>query len=70
MKPLSCMRFQEQVWVARGAILNAVRSRILGQRVVPYRCRAKTLAPASPVLTEHPPSVNLREDHLVAPIDR
>ncbi|WP_435592795.1 recombinase family protein [Nocardia sp. bgisy118] len=35
-----------------------------------YRCRAKTLAPASPVLAEHPPSVNLREDHLVAPIDR
>ncbi|MEV6386821.1 recombinase family protein [Nocardia xishanensis] len=38
--------------------------------IVYYRCRAKTLTPASPVLAEHPPSVNVREDHLVAPIDR
>ncbi|MFI2478631.1 zinc ribbon domain-containing protein [Nocardia xishanensis] len=38
--------------------------------VVYYRCRAKTLTHGSPALAEHPLTVNLREDHLVAPIDR
>ena len=34
-----------------------------------YRCRAKTIAPGSPLLAEHPRTVNLREDHLVGPVD-
>ncbi|MCP2317724.1 hypothetical protein APR12_003077 [Nocardia amikacinitolerans] len=38
--------------------------------VIYYRCRAKNLTPGSPALAEHPVTVNLREDHLVAPIDR
>ncbi|MFF2084066.1 recombinase family protein [Nocardia sp. NPDC058176] len=34
-----------------------------------YRCRASTLAPESPALKHHPRTVNLREDHLIEPID-
>ncbi|WP_249645576.1 recombinase family protein [Nocardia sputi] len=34
-----------------------------------YRCRAKTIAPGSPVLQDHPRTVNLREDVVVGPID-
>jgi hypothetical protein len=32
-----------------------------------YRCLARTIAPGSPVLADHPRTVNLREDH-VAPV--
>ncbi|WP_280410861.1 recombinase family protein [Nocardia asiatica] len=35
-----------------------------------YRCRAKTIAPGSPALQDHPRTVNLREDIVVGPIDR
>ncbi|WP_433621041.1 recombinase family protein [Nocardia sp. CA-120079] len=38
--------------------------------IVYYRCRAKTLAPASPALAQHPPTVNLREDTITSSIDR
>ncbi|MBF6341048.1 recombinase family protein [Nocardia abscessus] len=38
--------------------------------VVYYRCRAKTLAPGSPALAEHPPTVNLRESIISSSIDR
>ncbi|MEU2122431.1 hypothetical protein [Nocardia niwae] len=38
--------------------------------VIYYRCRAKTLAPGSPALAEHPPTVNLREDIISSSIDR
>ncbi|WP_281918440.1 recombinase family protein [Nocardia sputorum] len=34
-----------------------------------YRCRAKTIAPDSPDLQDHPRTVNLREDVVVGPID-
>ncbi|MGY1976299.1 recombinase family protein [Nocardia gipuzkoensis] len=34
-----------------------------------YRCRAKTIAPGSPALQDHPRTVNLREDVVVTPID-
>ncbi|MGY2011693.1 hypothetical protein ACW9HC_32375 [Nocardia gipuzkoensis] len=37
--------------------------------VVYYRCRAKTIAAESPVLQDHPRTVNLREDIVVGPID-
>jgi hypothetical protein len=30
-----------------------------------YRCLARTLAPGSPVLADHPKTVNLREDALL-----
>jgi len=30
-----------------------------------YRCIARTLAPGSPVLADHPKTVNLREDVVV-----
>ncbi|WP_433762576.1 hypothetical protein [Nocardia sp. CA-135398] len=35
-----------------------------------YRCRAKTIAPGSPLLHDHPRTVNLREDIVIGPIDR
>ncbi|MFE9325311.1 recombinase family protein [Nocardia sp. NPDC052278] len=38
--------------------------------VIYYRCRAKTLAPGSPALAEHPPTVNLREDLISSSVDR
>ncbi|MFD3702158.1 recombinase family protein [Nocardia sp. NPDC058658] len=50
----SCNR-KMQAEVVRGAVY--------------YRCRASTLAPGSPALELHPRTVNLREDHLVEPID-
>ncbi|MFG1770700.1 recombinase family protein [Nocardia salmonicida] len=34
-----------------------------------YRCKASTLAPGSPKLHDHPRTVNLREDHLIGPVD-
>lgn len=34
-----------------------------------YRCRAKTIAPGSAVLQDHPRTVNLREDLVIAPLD-
>ncbi|WP_328663150.1 recombinase family protein [Nocardia salmonicida] len=34
-----------------------------------YRCRARTLAPGSPVQAAHPPTVNLREADIIEPID-
>lgn len=34
-----------------------------------YRCLAKTLAPGSLMLADHPRTVNLREDHLVRPLN-
>ncbi|MEU6559898.1 recombinase family protein [Nocardia nova] len=35
-----------------------------------YRCAARTLAPGSVVRDEHPPTVNLRESHIVGPLNR
>ncbi len=34
-----------------------------------YRCIARTLAPGSAALADHPRTVNLREDHLVGPVN-
>jgi hypothetical protein len=34
-----------------------------------YRCIARTLAPGSSALSDHPRTVNLREDHLVGPVN-
>ncbi|MEV6360479.1 recombinase family protein [Nocardia asteroides] len=34
-----------------------------------YRCRARTLAPGSPVHAAHPATVNLREEELIEPLD-
>ncbi|WP_134004934.1 recombinase family protein [Kribbella sp. VKM Ac-2566] len=34
-----------------------------------YRCRARSLAPGSPALQDHPPNVYLREDHLTGKIN-
>lgn len=34
-----------------------------------YRCRAKSIAPGSPLLQDHPRTVNLREDIVLGPID-
>lgn len=38
--------------------------------VIYYRCRAKTLAPGSPALADHPPTANLREDMISCSIDQ
>lgn len=35
-----------------------------------YRCLARSLAPGSPVLADHPRTVNLREDNLLDPLNR
>lgn len=34
-----------------------------------YRCVARTLAPGSPHLADHPKTVNLREDHVIGPLN-
>ncbi len=34
-----------------------------------YRCLARTIAPGSPVLTAHPRTVNVREDHVNDPLN-
>lgn len=34
-----------------------------------YRCRARTLAPGSPVQAAHPATINLREAELIEPLD-
>jgi hypothetical protein len=34
-----------------------------------YRCIARTLTPGSAALADHPRTVNLREDHLVGPVN-
>ncbi|MGW6619617.1 recombinase family protein [Nocardia sp. NPDC055002] len=34
-----------------------------------YRCRARSLAPGSATQHEHPRTVNLRESHLIGPVD-
>jgi hypothetical protein len=34
-----------------------------------YRCLARTIAPGSPVLADHPRTVNLREDQVVGPLN-
>lgn len=39
------------------------------RKSVLYRCRARSLAPGSPVQAIHPPTVNLREVDIVEPID-
>ncbi|MFI8975158.1 recombinase family protein [Nocardia asteroides] len=35
-----------------------------------YRCRASNLPPGSPHREQHPSTINLREDHLIEPVDR
>lgn len=34
-----------------------------------YRCLARTIAPGSPVLADHPRTVNVREDHVLGPLN-
>ncbi|MEV0688174.1 recombinase family protein [Nocardia sp. NPDC050378] len=34
-----------------------------------YRCRASAPAPGSPQLAHHPRTINLREDHIIEPVD-
>ena len=34
-----------------------------------YRCIARTLAPGSTALADHPPTVNLREEYILAPLN-
>lgn len=34
-----------------------------------YRCLARSIAPGSPVLADHPRTVNVREDHVVGPLN-
>ncbi|MEV4241624.1 MULTISPECIES: hypothetical protein [unclassified Nocardia] len=35
-----------------------------------YRCIARTLAPGSEALADHPKTVNLRESHVAGPLNR
>lgn len=34
-----------------------------------YRCLARTIAPGSPVLADHPRTVNVREDQVIDPLN-
>ncbi|MFI5783233.1 hypothetical protein [Nocardia sp. NPDC051570] len=34
-----------------------------------YRCTARTLPPGSPAQADHPKTVNMRETHLVRPVN-
>ncbi|WP_233532402.1 recombinase family protein [Antrihabitans sp. YC2-6] len=34
-----------------------------------YRCLARTIAPGSPALANHPKTMNLREDHVIGPLN-
>ncbi|WP_338760232.1 recombinase family protein [Nocardia vulneris] len=45
-----------------------MQAEIVGQNIY-YRCRARTLAPGSNALTDHPKTVNLRESILIDPLD-
>ncbi|MFF3224057.1 recombinase family protein [Nocardia suismassiliense] len=45
-----------------------MQAELVGQNVY-YRCRAKTLAPGSDALTDHPKTVNLRESVLIDPLN-
>lgn len=37
--------------------------------VIYYRCIARTLPPGSPALADHPKTVNLRESHIIRPLN-
>ncbi|OCF85974.1 hypothetical protein AW168_32940 [Nocardia brasiliensis] len=45
-----------------------MQAEIVGQNIY-YRCRARTLAPGSDALADHPKTVNLRESVLIDPLD-
>ncbi|MFI6042615.1 recombinase family protein [Nocardia sp. NPDC051321] len=45
-----------------------MQAELVGQNVY-YRCRARTLAPGSDALTDHPKTVNLRESVIVDPLN-
>jgi hypothetical protein len=40
------------------------------RKSVYYRCTARTLAPGSPALADHPRTVNVREDHILGPLNK
>ncbi|MEU0876876.1 hypothetical protein [Nocardia brasiliensis] len=45
-----------------------MQAELVGSNIY-YRCRARTLAPGSKALTDHPKTVNLRESVLIDPLD-
>jgi hypothetical protein len=59
---------------ARAARVGAVRQRKMAGEMVRknayYRCAARTLAPGSAALADHPSTVNLREDVIVDALNR
>ncbi|WP_410666202.1 hypothetical protein [Amycolatopsis sp. lyj-84] len=47
-------------WKMQGAVIR---------KGIYYRCIARTMAPGSPVLADHPKTVNLREDVVIPPLN-
>ncbi|MGV9739054.1 recombinase family protein, partial [Nocardia farcinica] len=70
---LERVRFARHLYLLAGRVrCDLCGRRMQGETVHErhyYRCRAKIIAPGSVLLDEHPPTVNLREDTLVHPID-
>lgn len=62
-----------QPYVFRGRIRCTVCERKMQGGLIRkhtfYRCIARTLAPGSPALADHPKTINLREDHLIGPLN-
>jgi hypothetical protein len=59
-------------YLFRGLVRCGIRERKMQgasiRKGVYYRCVARTLAPGSGALADHPATVNLREDHLLEPL--
>ncbi|GDY33278.1 recombinase family protein [Gandjariella thermophila] len=53
-----------------GICLRKMQGAVIRKRDVYYRCVARTLAPGSMALADHPKTVNLREDQVLEPLNR
>ena len=61
-------------YVPRGLVRCALCSRrmqgaVIWKREVYYRCMARSFAPGSAVLADHPRTLNLRENDVVEPLN-
>ncbi len=64
-----------RAYLLRGLVRCALCGRrmhggLVRKKEVYYRCLARTIAPGSPALADHPRTVNLRESDVVEPVNR
>ncbi|OLF10484.1 hypothetical protein BLA60_14910 [Actinophytocola xinjiangensis] len=66
-------RWRRRPYLLRGLVRCGICQRKMqGASIckdVYYRCIARTLAPGAAALADHPRTVNLREDHLLEPLN-